>query len=108
MNSVTKLITIKHLFLLPAIFTFGCAQMFPARSVELSPGHYQVETSGNIFASAKSMIDKVDEKAASLCGSAGFKYIDDNKMDTYTSPAYYKGVDISIPYNVLSREIVCK
>lgn len=61
-----------------------------------------------MFASVKSMIDNVDKKAASLCESSGFKYIDNSKADTYTSPAYYKGVDISMPYNVLSREIICK
>ena len=108
MNPVAKVLMSKYLFLLPITLTFGCAQMFPARSVETSPGHYQVETSGNMFASTESMIDKVDQKAASLCGKAGFEYINDEKLDTHLSAAYYKSIDISMPYNVLRREIVCK
>lgn len=108
MNTIVKAFTNKNILLFPVVLAFGCAQMFPARSEALGPGRYKVETSGNIFASKEAMIEKVDKKAASLCGNAGFEYVDEKGIDMEVSPTYHNGVLISMPYNVLNREIVCK
>ncbi len=98
----------KYLLLTPIIFSLGCAQMIPARSVELEPGKYKLEASGNMFASIPELVEKIDKKAVKLCGSGKYEYKDSGDFSTPHSPAYVNGVDIGSSYKVLTREIKCK
>jgi hypothetical protein len=90
-----------------AILLTGCAQMFPARHVELGPGTYKLEASGNMLASVQSLLEKIDQKADKLCGAGNFTYKDDGDFSTPRSPAYVNGVDIGASYQVVRREIAC-
>jgi len=86
----------------------GCAQMVPARYSELSVGKYQLEASGNVFASIESLIAKIDKRAVQICGEGGFEYLDGGDFSTPHSPAYVNGVDIGGSYKVVRRKISCK
>ncbi|WP_407292312.1 hypothetical protein [Stutzerimonas zhaodongensis] len=96
-----------HIALGLAILLAGCAQMFPARYVELAPGKYKLEASGNMLASVPSLLEKIDSKAEKLCGAGKFFYKDDGDFSTPRSPAYINGVDIGASYQVVTREVVC-
>ncbi len=99
----------KMVFLIVAVLMVtGCAQMIPARSAEIAPGKYKLTASGNVFASIKSLIEKIDKKAVKLCGADNYSYKDAGDFSTPHSPAYVNGVDIGASYKVLTREITCK
>jgi hypothetical protein len=99
---------IKYFLVILILAISGCAQMIPARSLELEPGKYKLEASGNVFASIPSLIKKIDKKAIKLCGEGKYEYQDAGDFSTPHSPAYVSGVDIGASYKVLTRVITCK
>lgn len=86
----------------------GCAQMFPASSQEIEPGIYRVSAFGNIFADGKGLHEKVENKAATLCGGTGFTYIDQNGIQIKDQTTYIDGRTQTSHYQALERTIQCK
>ncbi|HMY38106.1 MAG TPA: hypothetical protein PK011_02170 [Marinagarivorans sp.] len=98
----------KAIVIVTLLFTAGCAQMIPARSVEIGPGKYKLEASGNAFSSIPSLVAKIDQKAINLCGANKYEYADNGEFSTPNSPAYVNGVNIGASYTVLTRIVTCK
>lgn len=94
--------------LLSIILVSGCAQMIPARSTEIEAGKYKLEASGNAFASVKSLLEKIDQKAIKLCGKDNYTYADAGDFSSQNSAAYANGVDVGASYTVVTRVVTCK
>lgn len=90
-----------------ALIAQGCAQMIPARSWELDEGLYKLEASGNIFASNESLQEKVDKKAAKICGEAGFTYVEDTGVVMQNETTYTNGYSVDASYKVLTKTVKC-
>ena len=86
----------------------GCAQMIPARSVEISSGKYKLEASGNIFASHQQLQSIIDKKAKKLCGDNLYHYESPGDLEHKTQTTYHQGMRIQAGYNVLTKVITCQ
>ena len=92
--------------LLISIFTMtGCATWIPASSKILDDGSYQLTTTGNSFASIDKMKEKLEKKAASLCGESGFEYVKKPGVDFAQQKDYTTGITTS--YKTMSTNIKC-
>ena len=99
--------TMKHLLIIGALLMSGCAQMFPARYHEISPGVYLLESSGNVFVSAETLKNKIEKRAAELCGKDSYTYKEDDNFNVAESKSYTNGQEISAPYIVLTKTVQC-
>lgn len=82
--------------------------MIPARSVEISPGKYKLEASGNVFASLETLQSIIDKKAKKLCGENLYTYESLGDLEHKTQTTYNQGMEIRAGYNVLTKVVNCK
>ncbi len=85
----------------------GCAQWIPARSTELSPGRYSLESSGNMFATYESLKKIIDKKAMKLCGEGLYEYESEGDLAHMTQTTYSQGMQIEAGYKVLTKIVAC-
>lgn len=96
----------KNLVLFVVVMLCGCTQMLPATSKLEAPGVYTVKAFGNSFANIDKLKEKVDKKAAKLCGESGFTYVDGG-LQVKQERTYNNGGTQSGSYKVFSKTVKC-
>lgn len=84
----------------------GCSTIFTNVN-ELSPGAYSITASGNVFNTREGLIEKIDAKAAKLCGENGFEYQGEGTFSVPTHKAYVNERWIDVHSTRLIREVIC-
>lgn len=67
---------------------------------------YTVKAFGNSFANEDKLQEKVDKKAAKLCGDKGFTYVDGG-LQVKQERTYNNGGTQVSNYKVLAKTVVC-
>ena len=97
----------KYYTLILLLFIQGCAQWFPANSKEIGPGVFRLQAVGNIFASDKGLLKKIEKKAAKKCGERGHVFIQNEGVKIETQPGYTNTANIETNYKVLTKVAKC-
>lgn len=87
------------------IILAGC--VYPAAHVELESNRYQVVSHGSVVASKEKYLERIESKAKKLCGDAGFRYETQAETETKSSLSPVGNKMLDVPYNSVSRVIVC-
>ncbi|MDO1510438.1 MULTISPECIES: hypothetical protein [unclassified Neisseria] len=87
-------------------FLAACAQMFPARSEYLGGNRYQLESSGNIFASKQTLKNLIDKKAKKLCPN-GYQYETDDGLKYQKETFYHNNQPLPSDYLVMKQIVRC-
>ena len=95
----------KKLTLSLALALSGCATWFPAAVDEIEQGVYTITTTGNSFASQEKMRLKLNKKAESLCGDAGYSERKGASVDWHEQKDYNTGITSN--YQQMKMTIEC-
>lgn len=98
----------KLVLILCALSMAGCAQLQQAKSEKLEDGVHRLSAIGNVFAAKEALHDKLNQRAARLCGGSDkFEYLSEVEIKEFEQEAGIEGASVTGSYQVYSRLVRC-
>ena len=98
----------KYAIIASMLLISGCAHLSQTKTEKLAEGTHSLSTIGNVFASKDELQQKLNERAARICGgSENFEYIGEVEVKPFSQETNSSGVSTKGSYQVFSRLVRC-